>query len=133
MAEKSATVQDDRGESGGAARAAESGGDGGRSPLAVEGRGARAGPTVDARDILQLLSLGAVQGTELTFTATGPDADEVLDELAELFASRFGLWRAGVGLQAGCLRHNYRWSRAIIFWRFRRPTDKEWPIALWHL
>lgn len=49
------------------------------------------GQTVDARDILQLLSLGATQGTELTFTATGPDADEILDELAELFASRFGL------------------------------------------
>ena len=49
------------------------------------------GQTVDARDMLQLLSLGAVQGTELTFTATGPDADEVLDTLAELFASRFGL------------------------------------------
>jgi phosphotransferase system HPr (HPr) family protein len=47
--------------------------------------------TVDARDILQLLGLGATQGTELVFTATDPDADEVLDALADLFANRFGL------------------------------------------
>jgi phosphocarrier protein HPr len=47
--------------------------------------------TVDAADILQLLSLGAVQGTELTFTAVGPDADRVLDLLAEQFTHGFGL------------------------------------------
>ena len=46
---------------------------------------------VDAGDILQLLGLGAAQGTELTFTAAGPDAEQVLDELADLFANRFGL------------------------------------------
>jgi phosphocarrier protein HPr len=47
--------------------------------------------TVNAGDILQLLGLGAVQGTELTFTATGPDADQVLDTLVDLFEHRFGL------------------------------------------
>ena len=47
--------------------------------------------SVDAADILQLLGLGATQGTELVLSATGPDADEVLDTLADLFADRFGL------------------------------------------
>lgn len=47
--------------------------------------------TVDAGDILQLLGLGAVQGTELVFSANGPDADKVLKKLADLFADQFGL------------------------------------------
>lgn len=47
--------------------------------------------TVDASDILQLLGLGAVQGTELALSASGPDAEEVLDKLVDLFADRFGL------------------------------------------
>ena len=55
----------------------------------VEVRTAR--QTVDAADILQLLGLGAAQGTELVFSATGPDAEEVLDTLAEMFTDRFGL------------------------------------------
>jgi len=50
-----------------------------------------AGQTVDAADILQLLSLGAAQGTELVFSAEGPDAEQVLDTLAKLFAEHFGL------------------------------------------
>ena len=55
----------------------------------VEVRTAR--QTVDASDILQLLGLGAAQGTELALSASGPDAEEVLDKLAELFSDRFGL------------------------------------------
>jgi phosphocarrier protein len=47
--------------------------------------------TVDGGDILQLLSLGAVRGTELTLSAAGPDAEEVLESLARQFADRFGL------------------------------------------
>jgi phosphocarrier protein HPr len=47
--------------------------------------------TVDASDILQLLGLGAAQGTELVLSAVGPDADDVLNRLAALFADRFGL------------------------------------------
>jgi phosphotransferase system HPr (HPr) family protein len=47
--------------------------------------------TVDAGDILQLLGLGAIQGTELTFSATGPDAEKVLDQLCDLFTNQFGL------------------------------------------
>lgn len=49
------------------------------------------GLTVDARDILQLLGLGATQGTELVLSATGPDADEILDKLVDMFANCFGL------------------------------------------
>jgi phosphotransferase system HPr (HPr) family protein len=47
--------------------------------------------TVDAADILQILGLGAVQGTELVLSAAGPDAEEVLNKLADLFTDRFGL------------------------------------------
>lgn len=43
----------------------------------------------DAGDMLQLLSLGAAQGTELTLEATGPEADAALDALSELFAAGF--------------------------------------------
>jgi phosphotransferase system HPr (HPr) family protein len=55
----------------------------------VEIRTAR--QTIDASDILQILGLGAPQGTELTLRATGPDAEAVLDRLAEMFADRFGV------------------------------------------
>jgi phosphotransferase system HPr (HPr) family protein len=47
--------------------------------------------TVDAGDILQMLSLGATRGTELVLSAAGPDAEEVLDALARQFADGFGL------------------------------------------
>jgi phosphotransferase system HPr (HPr) family protein len=47
--------------------------------------------TADAAEILQLLSLGATRGTELTLSATGPDAQQVLDSLAQQFADGFGL------------------------------------------
>ena len=47
--------------------------------------------TVDASDILQLLGLGAEQGTELVFSAAGPDAEQVLNQLADLFTNCFGL------------------------------------------
>jgi len=45
----------------------------------------------DAGSVLQLLSLGAGQGRQLELTATGPDADRVLDELVRLFANNFDL------------------------------------------
>lgn len=47
--------------------------------------------TVNAADVLQLLSLGAARGTELTLTAKGPDAEQVLDRLVQQFADGFGL------------------------------------------
>lgn len=55
----------------------------------VEARTTR--QTIDAGDILQILGLGAVQGTELTFSAIGPDAEQVLDTIVDLFTNRFGL------------------------------------------
>jgi phosphocarrier protein HPr len=51
----------------------------------------RGNHAVDARDVLQLLTLGAPQGTELSLTAQGPDADEAIDALVALFAEGFGL------------------------------------------
>ena len=46
---------------------------------------------VEGNQVLQLLSLGARQGTEIKLTAKGPDAEEVLDALVGLFESDFGL------------------------------------------
>lgn len=45
----------------------------------------------DASSVLQLLSLGAGQGRELTLTAKGPDAEQVLAALRQLFAHNFGM------------------------------------------
>jgi phosphotransferase system HPr (HPr) family protein len=45
----------------------------------------------DAASVLQLLSLGAAQGSVLTLTAKGPDADQVLEALRQLFAHDFYL------------------------------------------
>jgi phosphocarrier protein HPr len=47
--------------------------------------------TINAADVLQLLSLGAARGTELVLSAEGPDAEQVLDTLAQQFADGFGL------------------------------------------
>jgi phosphotransferase system HPr (HPr) family protein len=47
--------------------------------------------TIDAGEILQLLSLGATRGTELILSAVGPDAEQVLDSLANQFANCFGM------------------------------------------
>jgi len=43
----------------------------------------------NAKSILGLLGLGAGPGTELTFTATGPDAMEALEAIGALFTSGF--------------------------------------------
>ncbi len=45
----------------------------------------------DAREILEVMSLGVPCGTELILSAEGPDAESVLDVLAQLFAENFGL------------------------------------------
>ena len=44
---------------------------------------------VDGKSILDVLTLGATQNTELTLEATGNDAQAVLDALAELVESKF--------------------------------------------
>ena len=44
---------------------------------------------VEVKSIINLLTLGAVEGTELVFEAFGPDANESLDAIAQLFANKF--------------------------------------------
>jgi phosphocarrier protein HPr len=44
---------------------------------------------VDGKSILELLTLAAVQGTQLTIEASGSDAQAALDALADLFAGNF--------------------------------------------
>jgi phosphocarrier protein HPr len=50
----------------------------------------RAGETVGGTSIMGILTLGAGIGTELTLSATGPQAAEALDALVTLIADRFG-------------------------------------------
>jgi phosphocarrier protein HPr len=47
------------------------------------------GQRVDGKSILNILTLSAEQGNELSLEATGPDAVEALDALSELFARGF--------------------------------------------
>ena len=44
---------------------------------------------VDAKSILNVLTLGATAGTPLTVVAEGPDADKAADALVELLESDF--------------------------------------------
>jgi phosphocarrier protein len=44
---------------------------------------------VDAKSILDILSLAAAKGTALELRASGPDAREALRHLAATFANRF--------------------------------------------
>ena len=44
---------------------------------------------VDSVDMLQMLSLGAAQGEELTVEATGEEAEAAVQALAQLFADKF--------------------------------------------
>ena len=50
----------------------------------------RCGETVGGRSIMGLLTLGAAQGTTITVTAEGEDAEACLDGIATLLANRFG-------------------------------------------
>ena len=50
----------------------------------------RCGETVGGRSIMGLLTLGAAQGTTITVTAEGEDAEACLNALAGLVAGRFG-------------------------------------------
>lgn len=44
---------------------------------------------VDGKSIMNLLMLGAVNGSELTIVATGSDAQTALDAIADLVAHKF--------------------------------------------
>ena len=50
----------------------------------------RCGETVGGRSIMGLLTLAAAQGTLITVTALGDDADACLDAIRALVDSRFG-------------------------------------------
>jgi phosphocarrier protein HPr len=50
----------------------------------------RCGETVGGRSIMGLLTLGAAQGTKITVSAQGEDAEACLQGLATLLANRFG-------------------------------------------
>ena len=50
----------------------------------------KGGEPFDAKSVLSLLTLAAVQGTQLTLSATGEDADVALAALADLVAQGFG-------------------------------------------
>lgn len=50
----------------------------------------RAGERVDAKSMLAMMTLAAVQGTQLRVEATGPDAAAALEALAALVARGFG-------------------------------------------
>lgn len=45
---------------------------------------------VDAKSILDILTLAAAPGSSMTVRASGPDASEALAALKKLFQSRFG-------------------------------------------
>jgi len=50
----------------------------------------RCGETVGGRSIMGLLTLGAAQGTTITVTAEGEDAEACLAAISSLVANRFG-------------------------------------------
>lgn len=49
----------------------------------------RAGQVADCRSILSLLTLGAAHGCELTLRAQGPDADEAIRTISQMFSRKF--------------------------------------------
>jgi phosphotransferase system HPr (HPr) family protein len=49
------------------------------------------GTRADAKNSIELISLGAPQGTRLDIEAVGPDASEAVAAIARLFEAHFGL------------------------------------------
>lgn len=56
----------------------------------AEVRVTRCGETVGGLSIMGILTLGAAQGSTITVSASGPDAERVVAALATLLADRFG-------------------------------------------
>ena len=46
--------------------------------------------TIDGKDILQVMSLGAATGTPIEISADGPDEDRAITALADLINDKFG-------------------------------------------
>jgi phosphotransferase system HPr (HPr) family protein len=57
--------------------------------VSVEGTG-EAGTSVDAKNAVDVLLLGAPPGAILEVQARGPDADSAVDAIVRLFAQHFG-------------------------------------------
>lgn len=51
---------------------------------------ARAGQRVNAKSIMGVMMLAAGLGVEVTVDAEGPDADQALEAIGQLFADKFG-------------------------------------------
>jgi phosphocarrier protein HPr len=49
----------------------------------------RAGQIADCRSILSLLTLGAMQGSELVLRAQGPDAAQAIEAISQMFCQQF--------------------------------------------
>ena len=49
----------------------------------------RHGERFDAKSVLEIMTLGAVQGTELQLEAQGGDAEQAIEELAAMFDCGF--------------------------------------------
>jgi|694.fasta_scaffold00182_56 phosphocarrier protein HPr len=47
------------------------------------------GQAIDGKSIMGILTLGAQQGTQLHLRAVGPDAQQAIDRIAELFDNGF--------------------------------------------
>lgn len=58
---------------------------------AVGERTIETGTRVDAKSVLDVIVLGAAQGTTLDIEAEGQDAAAAVEALAKLFAERFGM------------------------------------------
>jgi len=54
--------------------------------IIIEGQG----QSVDAKSILDILTLSAAQGSTLEIRASGSDAAQAVDRITELFAAKFG-------------------------------------------
>ncbi len=48
------------------------------------------GNTVNGKSIMGLLTLGAARGSRLSITCSGPDAEEAMTAVRQMFASGFG-------------------------------------------
>ena len=46
--------------------------------------------TADGKSVMQMIILAATEGTPLKIEATGDDADEAVNKLAQLFETKFG-------------------------------------------
>lgn len=57
---------------------------------AIEGQEVDFFEEYDGKSVLQLLQLGAMQGTELVISSEGEDAEKALDSLEQLFLNKFG-------------------------------------------